>query len=121
MVAAIAQIANVDEIGKVTAIRLHDGDIGMSIADSIDANGNVIPGEKATIRAKGHKLTYFAGSTGKELAFMTFDSLENAGKLISGELNAMSALSSGKLVMKGFIPLLDDLNKLLNIVPIYLA
>jgi len=121
MCAAIAQIANVDRIGMVTAKRFHDGDISMKIGDSIDAQGNSVRGEAATLRCLNKKVKYSGMSSGVERAFMEFDSLDSAGKLISGELDAMSALSSGKLVMKGFIPFLDDVNKILNIVPLYLA
>ncbi|MDR3186381.1 MAG: hypothetical protein LBU04_06210 [Christensenellaceae bacterium] len=111
MAAALAQIGNNDRIGKLAGARIHDGEISMEIKDL----------EATTIIANGGKLTTKMRKSENPRSFMIFDSIETAGQLIRGEIDAMSCLSSGKLVMKGFIPMLEDLNKILNIVPKYLS
>ena len=54
-------------------------------------------------------------------AFMTFDSIDTAKGLIDGELDAMACISGGSLDTRGHMLMLDNLNKILNIVPKYLA
>ncbi|MDR0751549.1 MAG: hypothetical protein LBF12_03040 [Christensenellaceae bacterium] len=111
MAAALAQVGNHDRIGKLAGARIHEGEISMEIKDAAAAT---------IIKADG-KLTCKFAKSEKPRAYMIFDSLETAGLLINGEIDAMSCLASGKLVMKGFIPMLEDLNKILNIVPKYLS
>ena len=52
---------------------------------------------------------------------MAFDSIQTAGDLINGKADAMSCISMGQLEMKGYIPMLDNPNKVLNLVPKYLS
>ena len=52
---------------------------------------------------------------------MTFDSIDTAKGLIDGELDAMACISGGSLDTRGHMLMLDNLNKILNIVPKYLA
>ncbi|MDR2266235.1 MAG: hypothetical protein LBE09_01435 [Christensenellaceae bacterium] len=111
MAAGLAQVGNHDRIAKIAAARIHDGEISVEIKDVA----------AATVIASGGKLKCALKKSENPRAFMIFDNLDIAGKLIRGEVDAMSCLSSGLLVMKGFIPMLDDLNKILNIVPKYLS
>lgn len=111
MAAAIAQIGNVDPKGSVAGCRIAEGEISLEITGEA----------AATIVSKGGKLTCKMARAENPRSFMAFSDIDTAGKLIAGEVDSMSCLSSGKLVMKGFIPMLDDLNRILNIVPRYLS
>lgn len=111
MVAALAQICNEDEIGKISGKSIPDGEISMAIKDVA----------AATLIKKDGKVTCVLEESKNPRAFMTFETLEIAGALIAGEVDAMAVLSRGQLIMKGFIPMLEQLNKALNIVPKYLS
>ncbi|HOK82150.1 MAG: hypothetical protein GX095_04890 [Clostridiales bacterium] len=111
MSAAIAQIGNEDEIGALAGKRIPDGDISLEIKDAA----------YATITKKDGKLTCRFEKTANPRAVMAFDSIQTAGDLINGKADAMSCISMGQLEMKGYIPMLDNLNKVLNLVPKYLS
>jgi hypothetical protein len=51
---------------------------------------------------------------------MVFSDLEAAGAMLRGELDSYAAIGAEKLVLGGFVPLLDNLNKILGLVPRYL-
>lgn len=111
MCGAIAQIGNEDEIGKLAGSRIPEGEISLEIKDNA----------YATITKKDGRLTCRFERSDNPRAIMAFDSIEVASDLINGKKDAMSCLSMGKLEMKGYIPMLDNLNKVLNLVPKYLS
>ncbi len=111
MVAGIAQIGNVDKIGKVAMARIPDGEASMQIAGSVDI----------TLIKKDGKLTFSTEASKNPRAYMIFADLDTASGLISGELDAMVCLANGKLEVKGFMPMIDNINKILNLVPKYLS
>ncbi|MDD3946731.1 MAG: hypothetical protein PHI19_02720 [Clostridia bacterium] len=111
MSAAIAQIGNEDEIGSLAGKRIPEGDISLEIKDAA----------YATITQKDGKLTCKFEKAANPRAIMAFTSIEVASDLINGRRDAMSCLSMGDLEMKGYIPMLDNLNKVLNLVPKYLS
>lgn len=111
MSAAIAQIGNEDEIGSLAMKRIAEGDISLEIKGAA----------YATITKKDGKLTCKFTKCEKPRAIMAFNSIEVAADLIGGKAGAMDCLSQGSLEMKGYVPMLDNLNKILNLVPKYLA
>ena len=54
-------------------------------------------------------------------AYMIFESLELARDLFDGKVNAIACVGSGDIVMKGMISMLDNLNRILDRVALYLA
>lgn len=111
MVAALAEIGNHDDIGKLAGARIPEGEISVEIKGAA----------YATIIKKDGKLTCVREQSKNPRAYMIFEDLEVASGLITGKVDAMTALAQGKLVMKGYIPMLDNLNKVLNLVPKYLS
>lgn len=111
MVAALAQIGNVDELGKMSAKSIPDGDISIEIPNEC----------YCTVRAKGGMLEYIPEKSSNPRSKMVFDTLETAKSVIDGELDAMSCIATGKISMSGFIPMLQNLNNILNLVPKYLS
>lgn len=108
---AIAQIGNNDAIGKFSAQQMVDGEIGFSIKD----------GPAATIRVKNHRLLAIKKPCEAPRAVMEFDSIKLARDLFDGKVNAIACVGSGAIVMKGMISMLDNLNRILDRVAIYLA
>jgi hypothetical protein len=115
MIAALAQIGNVDDIGRISAARIPEGDIAVEIPNECAITLRVTKKDGET------NLEYIAEQSPNPRAKMIFDSIETAKGVIDGELDAMYCISSGRIAMKGYIPMLDNLNKILNLVPKYLA
>ncbi|MDD4315664.1 MAG: hypothetical protein PHC84_00725 [Clostridia bacterium] len=115
MIAALVQIGNVDDIGRMSAARIAAGDIGIEITGECACTIRVTKQDGDT------KLEYIAEKSPSPRAQMIFDSIGTAKGVIDGKLDAMYCISTGKIAMLGFIPMLDNLNKILNLVPKYLA
>ncbi|MEG0291942.1 MAG: hypothetical protein RR495_04950 [Anaerovoracaceae bacterium] len=108
---AIAAIGNYDDIGKVTAGKLPNGSISMGIEG----------GPYAEIVVKDGKMETFARQAQNPRAYMIFKDYDLARGLFEGTVDAMSGIATGDIVMKGYIPMIDNLNKLLGRVEIYLG
>ena len=52
---------------------------------------------------------------------MVFADLDSAGAVLRGEVATYTALGRGDIEPSGYVPLLDKMNKLLGLVPRYLA
>ena len=107
---AMGEIGNSDREGKLNAGRMSDGEILLA------AGG----GPELTVAAKGGKLVCSPGAPAKARARMVFSDLESAGALLRGELDSYAAIGAEKLILGGYVPLLDNLNKILGLVPRYL-
>lgn len=108
---ALAEIGNNDRIGKMNANRIPDGEINVSVLGG---------GPTLHLSAKKGHLEAFKGSSANPRAIMNFTSLEVANAMLNGKVDAYTCISSGDVQMKGFIPMLDSMNKLLSQVPEYL-
>lgn len=108
---AIAQIGNNDEIGKFSADHMVDGDILMSIKD----------GPQATIRVRNHRLITVKQGTDKPRALMEFDNIKLARDLFDGKVNSVACVGEGKIRMGGMISMVDNMNRILDLVGLYLA
>ncbi len=108
---AIAQIGNNDEIGKSSAHYMVDGDILMSIKD----------GPKATIRVNNNRLLTLKQNTDTPRALMEFGSMKLARDLFDGKINAVACIGEGKIAMGGMISMVDNMNRILDLVGLYLA
>lgn len=108
---AIAQIGNNDEIGNFSADHMVDGEISFSIKD----------GPATTIRVKNHRLLGIKKRCENPRAIMEFESIELARDLFDGKVNAVACIGTGDIVMKGMISMLDNLNRILDRVAVYLA
>jgi hypothetical protein len=108
---AIAQIANNDEVGKFTAHLIVDGDIEFAVEG----------GPAATLRAKNGRILTLKCPAQKPRASMKFASIQLARDLFDGKVNAVASIGAGKISMKGMISMLDNLNRLLDRVALYLA
>jgi hypothetical protein len=108
---ALAQVANHDEIGRFSADHVVDGDIWFGVKD----------GPAATLRVKDHVFTAIKDPTYRPRAVMEFESLELARDLFDGKVNALACIGTGQIAMRGMISMLDNLNRLLDRVALYLS
>lgn len=108
---AIAQLGNHDPISTFSASNIDDGDILMSIKG----------GPKAIIRAKDHVLTTLKNEAGSPRAVMEFGSMQLANDLFNDKVNSLACIGDGSITMKGMISMLDNMNRILDRVALYLA
>ena len=57
----------------------------------------------------------------KYRAAMIFDSIETARALFDGNVNALTCIGTGKIEMHGLVSMLDNVNRILDRVALYLA
>ena len=108
---SISVLGHDDDISKFTSAYMPDGEISMIIKDK----------SAATIFVKNGVMKTFNRKSEHPRSFMIFDSLETARGMFDGTLSSMNCLAEGKIEMKGFIPMIDNLNKMLGRVAIYLG
>ena len=108
---AIAQIGNNDPIGKASASYIVDGVIKLAIGDE-----HVIG-----IEAKDHVLRVLPEMPEKFSSFMRFEDINLARDLFDGRVNAVAAVGEGKVRIGGMISQVDNVNRILDRVALYLA
>ena len=112
IVSAISQIGNEDRIGKASASYIPDGVIQLSV------NG----GPSALIEAKNHRLKTVKRPGDQAVsARMEFGSMEIARDLFEGRRNSLACIGTGEIRMGGQVPMLDNMNRILDRVALYLA
>ena len=107
---AIPEIANYDPLGKLNASRITDGTISIEIDQ----------GPAIHITARNGRLETAKGKASNAQAFMLFDSIETASGILNGTLDSYSCIGTGQLAIRGLVPMIDNLNKILAQVAGYL-
>lgn len=108
---AIAQIGNNDDIGKFSASNIVDGSVKLGVKG----------GPAVEIRCKDHRLLALKHEPETFRASMMFDSIETARALFDGNVNALECVGTGKVEMRGLCSMLDNVNRILDRVALYLA
>ncbi len=108
---AVAQIGNEDEVGRFSASGIVDGTVHLSIGDVFSVG----------IAVKEHRLTALHHVSGTAFSKMQFDSLQTARDLFDGKINSVAAVGEGKVRVSGMISQLDNINRILDRVSLYLA
>ncbi len=108
---ALAQIGNQDEIGKHSASYMVDGDIHFGIGDSL----------AATLRVKNHHLVTIKKAPENPRAIMKFADLDLASALFNNQANALECVCNGSIEIHGMASMIDNMNRLLDRVALYLA
>ena len=108
---AIAQIGNVDMIGQASASYIVDGTIKLAIGDD----------HVLGIEAKDHVLRVLKETPKNFSSFMRFEDIKLARDLFDGRVNAVAAVGEGKVRIGGMISQVDNINRILDRVALYLA
>lgn len=109
--AALSQIGNEDAIGRFSASNIVDGIIELSVKG----------GPCAGIRVKEHHMETVKRHPRSPRARMEFGSMDLARRLFDGEVNAVACIGSGDIRMGGMISMVDNVNRILDRVSLYLA
>ncbi len=108
---AIAQIGNNDQVGKFSAKAIEDGSVYIGIKN----------GPGVELVCKDHRLITIKQTPTKYRASMIFESIETARALFDGKVNSLACIGTGKIEMHGLVSMLDNINRILDRVALYLA
>lgn len=108
---ALSQIGNQDAIGKASASYMADGEISFLIKD----------GPAATLRVKDNHLVTVKQKSEHPRAIMQFDNTRLANDLFNGKINAMECIGKGTIEIRGMLSMVDNMNRILDRVALYLA
>jgi hypothetical protein len=116
IVRAMAQIANKDPIGRFTAGNIPDCVVVVAIKG---ADGKWAASAGLLIR--NHRFTATFNPPEKYHTIMEFGDIQTARALFDGKVNALACISTGRLSLRGNLGILDNINRLLDRVSLYLA
>lgn len=108
---AIAQIGNHDKVGMFSASNIVDGTAKLAIAG----------GPAAALCCRNHRFTAVHEEPKTCFAYMEFQSMELARALFDGQVNAIAAVGLGQVRIGGMISMIDNINRILDRVALYLA
>lgn len=108
---AICALGNTDSISKLSASYIVDGDIQMGITDAV----------YVTVRARDHKLELIKEKPDTPRAVMEFKTIDLANALFNGTASTMAELCAGNIYMCGMINMIDNINRILDRVAVYLG
>lgn len=108
---AICALGNNDSISKLSASYIPDGDVQMGITDAV----------YVTVRARDSKLELIKEKPSTPRAIMEFKSLDLANALFNGTASTMAELCAGNIYMAGMINMIDNINRILDRVAVYLG
>lgn len=111
IVGGISALANTDPISRISASNTCDGDIHLGIA-------NVAA---ATIRVKDNRFTTIKQAPEKPRARMEFADIDLAYALFNGTASTINELCKGNIRLAGMISMVDNVNRILDRIAVYLA
>lgn len=108
---AITVVANDDVSGRFSAAHMPDGDLDIEVGDAI----------RYRLEVKNHRMRLDPDLDGPARAALRFADLDVAGGILTGRESALACVCDGRLAMRGFIPLVDNTNRILDRVGAYLG
>ena len=108
---AVSALANNDPISKISANNTVDGDIQMAIPDKAVITFNV----------KDHHYTTIKSASSNPRATMEFADIDLANGLFNGQVSTVNEMCKGRIAIAGMISMIDNVNRILDRVSVYLA
>ena len=108
---AVSQIGNYDKIGRFTASNIVDGTVVLSIGGTI----------RAAVVVKDHQLTTTREIPEHYHALMEFADIKLARDIFEGNVSTLGCIGNGLITMRGNLGMLDNINRILDRVAVYLA
>ncbi|AHH18478.1 hypothetical protein NONO_c36910 [Nocardia nova SH22a] len=110
-VTAITVVGNDDVSGRFSARHMPDGDLDIEVGDDL----------RYRVEIRDHRLRLGDDLGEPPRAALRFADLDVAGGILTGRDSALACLCDGRLAMRGFIPLVDNTNRILDRVGAYLG
>lgn len=111
IVGGISALANTDPISKISAANTCDGDIHLGIAGVASA----------TISVKDTHFTTIKKAPATPRAKMEFANIDLAYALFNGTASTINELCKGNIRLAGMISMVDNVNRILDRIAVYLA
>ena len=111
IVGGISALANTDPISMISASNTCDGDIHLGIAGVA----------AATISVKDNWFTTIKNAPEKPRAKMEFADIDLAYALFNGTASTINELCKGNIRLSGMISMVDNVNRILDRIAVYLA
>ena len=111
IVGGISALANTDPISMISASNTCDGDIHLGIAGVA----------AATISVKDNRFTTIKKAPEKPRAKMEFADIDLAYALFNGTTSTINELCKGNIRLSGMISMVDNVNRILDRIAVYLA
>ena len=108
---AISALANNDSISKISAEYTVDGEISLGIRDVASV----------TLVVKDHHFTTVKTRSQNPRAIMEFADLDLAAGLFAGKVSTINEMCKGTIYLRGMISMLDNVNRILDRVSVYLG
>jgi hypothetical protein len=108
---AISQVGNHDKVGRFSASNIVDGTVVLSIGGSI----------QEAITVKDHQLTTSREIPGHYHAIMEFADIKLARDVFDGKVSTLGCVGNGLIAMRGNLGMVDNINRILDRVALYLA
>ena len=108
---AVSALANNDSISKISANNTVDGDIQLAIPHRAVVTFNV----------KNHHFTTIKSASDNPRATMAFADIDLANGLFNGQVSTINEMCKGRIVIAGMISMIDNVNRILDRVSVYLA
>jgi putative sterol carrier protein len=111
IVEALAQVGNVDKVGMFSAGNTVDGNVKIAIKG----------GPSAYIKVENHHLTPVHEEPKEFMSYMVFEDMHIARDLFDGKVNAIVCVGTGKVRVGGMMLQVDNINRMLDRVALYLS
>lgn len=108
---AIAQLGNEDPICRASASYITDGAIKLSIKE----------GPSTAVEAHSHQLHAVHNEPHSYTSYMEFCDIKTARDLFDGKVNAVACVGTGQVRIGGMISQVDNVNRILDRVALYLG
>ena len=108
---AISGLANSDSIAKISAENTPDGDISLGIKNSV----------AVTIRVRDHVFTTIKALAENPRALMEFADIDLANGLFNGKVSTINEMCKGNIRLAGVLSMVDNVNRILDRVSVYLS
>lgn len=108
---AISALANSDSIAGISAESTVDGDIYVGIKDKA----------AVTIRVKNHRFQTVKSESKNPRAIMEFSDIDLAYGLFNGKVSTINEMCRGNIRLSGMLSMVDNVNRILDRVAVYLG
>lgn len=108
---AISGLANSDSIAMISAGNTVDGDVSLGVRDKA----------QVTIRIKNHRFETVYEAAQNPKAIMEFADIDLAYGLFNGTVSTINEMCKGNIRLAGVLSMVDNINRILDCVSLYLA
>ena len=108
---AISGLANSDSIAMISAGNTPDGDVSLGVKDKA----------QVTIRIKNHRFETIYAEAQNPRAIMEFADIDLAYGLFGGTVSTINEMCKGNIRLAGVLSMVDNINRILDRVSLYLS